>query len=198
MKPKTTKSLSQLAPARMFPDWGSKLVWLAFLLTGDMSLGGDVVGEALEAHDPTAPFFEQWMSAWRRKLVIARALGRVRLPLMTSISRVKLRVQNWTYEDQLPPPTWSAGREVTRAQFEDAVLAIDIFPRCALLLRIFEKIPTEHAALLLNTDEELVESATAMALNELAWNIAIGQDWSPTETTTGALLVQTQDAVLTQ
>jgi hypothetical protein len=170
----------------MFLNRGSDLVWLAFLLTGDMSLGGDVVGEALDARDPTAPFFEQWMSAWYRNLVIVRALGNVRLPLAASISRVKLRVQNWTYGDQLPPPTWRTGREVSRGQFEDALLAIDIFPRCSLLLRIFERISREDAALLLNADEELVESATAMALNELAWNIAIGQDWSPIEATTDA------------
>jgi hypothetical protein len=182
----------------MLLDQGSELVWLAFLLTGDMSLSRKVAGEALDAPDPTGPFFEQWMSTWRRRLVIAKVLDTVRLPLAASACRVRLRVQNSTYGDQLPSPTWSAGREVSRAQFEDALLAIDIFPRCALLLRIFEKIPIEDAALLLNADKELVERATATALNELAWNIAIRQDWSPTEATTGALLVQTQDRVLTR
>ena len=197
MESKTTRSMSQPSPAQMFLDQGSELVWLAFLLTGDMSLGADVVAEALDASGPTAPFFEQWMSAWRRKLVIARTLGKVRLPLTASVCRVKLRVQNWTYGDELPPPAWLAGRGVSRVQFEDAALAIDIFPRCSLLLRIFEKISIEDVALLLNADKDLVESATAIALNELAWNIAIGQNWSPLETTTGAPLVQTQDAVLT-
>lgn len=188
---------SKTASARVFPDQGSELVWLAFLLTGDIALSGDVAGETLGALDPTGPFFEPWMSAWRRKLVITRALGKVRLPLMASACRVRLRVQNSTYGDQLPSPTWSAGREVSRAQFEDALLAIDIFPRCALLLRIFEKIRTEDAALLLNADKELVESATATALNELAWNIAIGQNWSPIEATRGVRIVQTLDAILT-
>jgi len=71
MKSKTTRSVSQPSTAQVFLDRGSELVWLAFLLTGDMSLGRDVVGEALDARDPTAPFFEQWMAAWGRKLVIA-------------------------------------------------------------------------------------------------------------------------------
>jgi len=189
---------SQTMSGRMFLEQGSELVWLAFLLTGDMAVSRKVAEEALDARDPTGQFFEQRMSAWRRKLVIARALGNVRLPLMASACWVRLRVQNPTYGDQLPSPTWSAGHEVSRAQLEDALLAIDIFPRCALLLRIFEKIPTEEAALLLNADKELVASATATALNELAWNIAIGQDWSPTEGTMGAPLVQTQDRVRTR
>jgi len=196
MESKTKRYLSQPSLVQMFLDRGSELAWLAFLLTGDMSVGGDVVGEALDARHPTAPFFEQWMSAWCRKLVIARALGKVQLPLTASVSRTKRRVQNSTYGDQLPPPVWRAGREVSRAQFEDALLAIDIFPRCSLLLRVFERIPIEDVAVLLNVDKELVESATAIALNELAWNIAVGHDWSPTAATTGAPSPQTQDRVL--
>jgi len=176
---------------RAFLERESELVWLGFLLTGDISLSREAAGEARDARDPNGQFFEQQMSAWRRRLVIAKALDTVRLPLAASACRVRLNVQNSTYGDQLPSPAWSAGREVSRAQFEDALLAIDILPRCALLCRIFEKIPIEDAALLLNADKELVERATATALNELAWNIAIGQDWSPTEATTGALLVQT-------
>ena len=181
-----SKTTSQPSVVQAFLDLGSELVWLAFLLTGDMSLSGDVVGEALDAcdqRDPTIPFFEQWVSAWCRNLVIARALDEVRVALTASACRVSLRVQNSTYRVQLPSPAWSAGREVSRAQFEEALLAIDIFPRCSLLLRIFEKIPVEDVALRLNADKELVESATAIALNELALNIAIGQDWSPIEAT---------------
>ena len=172
---------------------GSELVWLAFLLTGDMSLSRDAVGQTLDARDPTAPFFEQWMSAWCRKLVIARALGKVRLPLTASACRIKLRVQNSAFEDQLPSPAWRAGRDLSRTQFEDALLAIDIFPRCALLLRIFEKISIEDAGLLLDADKELIESATAIALNELVWNIAIGQDRSPMEATAGGPLAQIRE-----
>jgi hypothetical protein len=193
MESKTQTSLSQPSPARVFLGQGSGLVWLAFLLTGDMSLSTDVVGQTLDARDPTTPFFGQWMSAWCRKLVIARALGKVLLPLTASACRTKLRVQNSAYEDQLPSPTWRVGRDLSRTQFEDALLAIEIFPRCALLLRIFEKMSTEDAGLLLNADKELIESATAIALNELAWNIAIRQGRSPMEATTGGPLAQTRE-----
>ena len=187
------RSSSRPSPARMFLGQGSELVRLAFLLTGDMSLSSDVVGQTLDARDSTAPFFEQWMSAWCRKLVIARALGKVRLFLTASACRIKQRVQNSAYGDQLPSPGWKVGRDLSRAQFEDALLAIDIFPRCALLLRIFEKISIEDARLLLNADKELIENATAIALNELAWNIAVGQDWSPMEATTGGPLAQIRE-----
>ena len=112
MESKTMRSLSQPSPAQMFLGQGSELVRLAFLLTGDMSLSRDAVGQTLDARDSTAPFFEQWMSAWCRKLVIARALGKVRLPLTASANRIKLRVQKSTSGDQLPPPAWSAGGDV--------------------------------------------------------------------------------------
>jgi hypothetical protein len=52
---------------------------------------------------------------------------------------------------------------------------------------------TEDAGLLLNADKELIESATAIALNELAWNIAIRQGRSPMEATTGGPLAQTRE-----
>ena len=91
---------------------GSELVWLAFLFTGEMSLSRDAAGQTLDTRDPTASFFEQWMSTWCRKLVIARALGEVRLPLTGSAFRFKLRVQNSTYGDQLPSPAWRVGRDL--------------------------------------------------------------------------------------
>ena len=114
---------------RAFLERESELVWLGFLLTGDISLSREAAGEARDARDPNGQFFEQQMSAWRRRLVIAKALDTVRLPLAASACRVRLNVQNSTYGDQLPSPAWSAGREVSRAQFEDALLAIDILLR---------------------------------------------------------------------
>ena len=101
-------------------------------------------------------------------------------------SRNPVRLQPGMVFDFSPEWCSTSARNRVRVAPEYAIL-----PRCALLCRIFEKIPIEDAALLLNADKELVERATATALNELAWNIAIGQDWSPTEATTGALLVQT-------
>jgi hypothetical protein len=120
----------------MFLDQGSELVRLAFLLTGDISVGGDAIEAALDRYDPTVPFFERWRPARCRKLVIARALANVQLPLAASICRVTLSAQNSTFRDQLPPPGWSAGRV---AGYLSALFAA---------ADVFENISIEDAVLL--------------------------------------------------
>ena len=59
---------------------------------------------------------------------------------------------------------------------ERALLAIDIFPRCALLLSLFENFPLEDAATLLNEDPKLVAAARTIGLVELVRNLAQSPD----------------------
>jgi hypothetical protein len=47
------------------------------------------------------------------------------------------------------------------------VRAIDVFPRCALVLSIFEGLPLEDVATLLDEDCELVKAARAIGLQQL-------------------------------
>jgi len=68
------------------------------------------------------------MAAWGRRLVIANALEMVRSQLASSIKRFqKLHRGIPPADDYLPPAAWTAGREISRAQMEQSILAIDIF-----------------------------------------------------------------------
>jgi hypothetical protein len=61
---------------------------------------------------------------------------------------------------------------MSKARIEEALLAIDVFPRAALLLLIFERVRIGDAATLLDADAALVRKAQAMALRELTANLA--------------------------
>ena len=52
------------------------------------------------------------------------------------------------------------------------MLAIDFFPRCAVLLTVFEKLSPDDTAVLLSSDRECVKTAAAIGLIELTRNLA--------------------------
>ncbi len=167
-------------PALTFMEQGHQWLRLAFWLTGDPGATIDAVTEVADGHDAAHPFFQEWMTVWARKLVIAKALGKVHPQMAASIHRTKLRSAEISLQwDSLPPPAWSAGHEVGSAHLENALLAIDLFPRCTLLLLVFEKLALDDVASLLNADKELVKEAEEIALTELARNIALEQGWTP-------------------
>src|ERR1700731_678284 len=110
---------------------GRRLLSLFFLLTGGKDLRIEAATKAEEANDSTSPFFDFWMTAWARNLVIARALQSVQRQISVSIDRYKqLSGSASISAHSLPPPCWSAAQEVTRAHLQRALLAIDVFPRC--------------------------------------------------------------------
>jgi len=53
------------------------------------------------------------------------------------------------------------------------------FPRCAILLSVFERVSIEDAAVLLDVDRELFRKAQAIGLQELTRNLAGIQEWTP-------------------
>ena len=61
---------------------------------------------------------------------------------------------------------------MTKIQLERALLAIDVFPRCALLLSVFEKMPLADAAILLDAGLDLVRKAQEIGLRELTCKFA--------------------------
>jgi len=52
-----------------------------------------------------------------------------------------------------------------------------LFPRCAVLLTVFEKLSIDEASLLLGADRKLVMHARTTGLTTLAYNLAIEQGW---------------------
>jgi len=160
----------------------SGLYWLAFLLTGHRGLSADVTLEALEGlvvPDDANPFFSAWMLAWSRRVFIAKALVSIRDQLAASATRTASRGAE---KAALPPRDWTLDGDTTKAQLERALLAIDVFPRCALLLSIFERVALEDVAILLDSERDLVRKAQTIGLRELTRNLARMQGWTFTAT----------------
>ena len=149
--------------------------------TGDV----DMAVEALNSPDGN-PFFSAWMLAWSRKVVIAKALGAIRQELAESASRMAtVRRRNCAR----PPRQWALRPDTTKVQLECALLAIDVFPRCVLLLSVFEGLSIDDTTVLLDGDRELVRKAQACAIEELTRNLArIERPASPAPASSGSML----------
>jgi DNA-directed RNA polymerase specialized sigma24 family protein len=146
----------------------ANLYWLAFLLTGRREASVDLAVDALDAADGN-PFFSAWMLAWSRKLVIAKALAAVRQELAASARRLASARRRTCAP---PPRRWALRPDTTKVQLERALLAIDVFPRCVLLLSVFEGLSIDDATVLLDGDRELVRNAQVCAIEQLTLNLA--------------------------
>jgi DNA-directed RNA polymerase specialized sigma24 family protein len=152
------------------------LHWLATLLTGSAELGVDVVEEAMAAPTDTNRFFAKWMSAWARRIVIVKALAMVRGDLALSA----LRMESWRRERvTLPPRSWSVDPNTNRSDLERALLSMDVFQRAAVLLLVFENVPLTDAAVMLDSDPEVVRMAQTSGVQELTIQLARAQGWTP-------------------
>jgi DNA-directed RNA polymerase specialized sigma24 family protein len=157
-----------MSPLEQANGYAANLYWLAFLLTGRREDSVDMAVEALDSADGN-PFFSAWMLAWARKVVIAKALGAMRQELAASARRV---ASTRGPRCGAPARHWALERGATKAQLERALLAIDVFPRCALLLSVFEGLSLDDATVLLNGDRDLVRNAQVSALRQLTQNLA--------------------------
>jgi DNA-directed RNA polymerase specialized sigma24 family protein len=151
------------------------LYWLAFLLTGHSESSLEIAIESFDFQDEASPFSSTWMSAWSRRVVIAKALHSIRKELVDSANRTKSARAG---KSAFPPRDWTLNPATTKAQLEAALLAIDVFPRCALVLSFFEKASLEDTAVLLNADRSLVGKAQTIGLQELNRNLARMQGWT--------------------
>jgi DNA-directed RNA polymerase specialized sigma24 family protein len=141
------------------------LYWLASLLTGSREIAAGVTIEAVFT----------WMHPGSRRLLIGKALTTVREDLAASARRTA-----WmgSEESALPPRSWALDQGTTKSDLERALLSIDVFPRAALLLLIFEAVPLKDAAILLNAGPDLVRRAQAAGARELTINLARMQGWN--------------------
>lgn len=154
-----------------------RIYWLTYLLTGHRELSVDMTHEALVLPDHVNPFFSAWMLAWSRRVFIGKALAAVRDELALSARRTA----SMRAEEPAPPVrNWILDRDTTKLQLESALLAIDVFPRCALLLSVFEGMSLQDVAILLNGDMDLVRKAGTIGLRELTRNLARSQSWTST------------------
>jgi DNA-directed RNA polymerase specialized sigma24 family protein len=152
------------------------LYQLAFLLTERQDLSIDIAADTAVSIDYASPFFTEWMRGWQRRLVIGRALTAIHDELADSARRTQLpRVHG-----SGAPRNWSLSPDTTKADLEQALLAIDLFPRAALLLLVFEGIRIADAAILLDTEPKLIRKAQAIGLRELTANLADKSSPRPT------------------
>jgi DNA-directed RNA polymerase specialized sigma24 family protein len=167
---------SELMPEQA-KNRAAALYRLAFLLTGDRARSLDAILEAIDSGDGTDSFFSSWLQAWSQRLVIAKVLAGIHDELAASAKRtVSLRIEKIA----LPARDWRFDPDTDATQIERALLAIDVFPRCALLLTVFEGMPEEDAAILLDVDRDLVRKARIIGLQELTRNLARMQGWTYT------------------
>jgi len=158
-------------------DHAADLHWLAFILTGNREQSVDVTLDALDFQGGASPFFSTWMLGWSRRVVIAKALAAIRHELAASARRTAF---DRARDSALPPQNWVLDPHTTKVQLERALLAIDAFPRCALLLTVFEGMPLEDAATLLDAGRDLVRKAVTAGLRELTRNLARMHGWTST------------------
>jgi DNA-directed RNA polymerase specialized sigma24 family protein len=149
------------------------LYWLAFLLTERQDLSIDIAADTAVSDDYASPFFGDWMQGWQRRLVIGRALTAIRNELADSRRRTQhARVHGLPGSSAAPQRNWSLSPNTTKADLQQALLAIDLFPRAALLLLVFEGVRMADAATLLDADPALIRKAQAIGLRELTANLA--------------------------
>jgi DNA-directed RNA polymerase specialized sigma24 family protein len=151
---------------KTFEDYAGELHWLAYLLTGSQDRSFQAITKALDSDDYANPATAEFIASWSRKLVIAAALETIRPQLRASALRT-------AHSEDPDPATLAASKpaasqQMTTPEFEQAVLAIDVFPRCALLLTVFEKLSLNDAGLQLNADKALVRKAQGQGLLALA------------------------------
>jgi hypothetical protein len=151
----------------VFEEKSSELYSLAFLITGNMDRSVEAFNRALD-FDEDNPTFDKFMNAWARKLVIVEALATIKTELRISKQRVARAAEDELSSDARLKRRPYIGRE----EFEEAVVAIDAFPRCAMLLTIFEGMTTKAASALLNEDEPLTRKAQRIGIVQLTRNLA--------------------------
>jgi hypothetical protein len=132
-----------------------ELFSLAFLLTGDTDRSVEAFDRALDHEEAENP----------RELVIGEALGTMRTELRTSRQRTAGRAEEF-HEAKL-----QTRPEIAQEEFEEAVISIDAFPRCAMLLTIFEGMSIRAASALLHADEALTRVAQRIGIVELTRNL---------------------------
>lgn len=147
------------------PNQMLDLYWLAYLLTGNRDASFQAAADAAELVEGVSSFFSEWILRWSRKIAIAKSLAAIREDLQTSARKMEANPFNG---DLRLPRGCSLSSHTNRIQLEQALLAIDAFPRCALVLSIFEGLPVEDIATLLDEERELVKMARAIGLQQLA------------------------------
>jgi hypothetical protein len=141
-----------------FEKHSSELYQLAFLLTGNTDRSVQAFTLALDLDEQMNSVFDGF-----RKLIMVEALGTMKTELRKSI----VRVARMAGDELLGSGRWTQRQGIAKEEFEEAVIAIDAFPRCAMLLTIFEGLPLKTAAIMLDAGEALTAAAQRIGIVQL-------------------------------
>src|SRR5579864_5059053 len=131
----------------------ARLYRLAYLITGDPEQSFQTIDAALNVNEADPDV---------RRVVVAEALKRIGAQLKESI---------WLFDESLGNGL-EGGTDmrstrvldvgtITPSHVERALLAVDVFPRCVVLLTVFERFSDKETSIALNVDERLVKVARA-------------------------------------
>jgi hypothetical protein len=137
----------------------ARMYWLAYLITGDRE-------QSMQAFDAALGVCEDAGG----KFVIAAAVKGIERRLRDSIARFESLGDVFEAGSDMPLFTGLESGTMTSAQVERALLAIDLFPRCAVLLTLFEHFSDLEASKILNVNVGLLKLARAQGLVELTRN----------------------------
>ena len=154
----------------------ASLYSIAFLLTGRSELSLEIAMEVLDSEDDPELLFSSQALAGVRRTVIEKALAAIRDEL--SISECQTASLSFA-EVCLPPSTWSLDPSTTKLQIESVLLAIDVFPRCALLLTVFEGLSLQEASAFLGSNGDSTLKGRITGLWNFTHHLARQQGWNP-------------------
>jgi hypothetical protein len=154
-------------PCHPLEKYCSDLYWLAFLITADHDRSVRAVTSVLEAGGS-----QELASNRTRELLLEASLAAIEFDLRKSVFQTFWK-QDLSELDPLLARFSLARPEP--AELRRAMLNIDVFPRCALT--VFEHMPMQKTALLLDAGEELVRTGQSMGTIGLTRNLAINRGW---------------------
>ena len=149
---------------------GVRLCALAYMITGDWDLGIDAVASFLDAGLKNDALSEAPPLCTARRLVAAEAVAAIRPQLLESAARIAGMTAD--PEEWLGAAPEMSQQPPARADVEEALLAIDGFPRVVLLLTIFEGFSIADAGRVLDTHDRLVRQGLIIGLLALTRHLS--------------------------
>ncbi len=147
----------------------AELYWIALLLTGCSDRSATIVIDEIERANECNDGPSILESIALRHTIIAKAIASI----FDQLAWSSARMPSWQKQRSLlAGPHWSVNPTISREQLAAALLRIDVFPRCALLLTVFEGLAIDAAAALLQSDRELTMRGRITGLCELTRNLA--------------------------
>ena len=166
MLKKAMSTRTHLKPAQ--GEHTARLYRLAYLITGDRELSVHAIGAGLNFNTEDLKL--------RTLAVAAAAFNEIHPQLKQSILLFEESLRNGFEAGAPRPPMGSVCESLTSNQVERALLAMDVFQRCVVLLTVLERFSDAEAGKALSIDERLVVQARVQGLIALTRNVTSAGD----------------------